>query len=87
MAKNKLKIKRVNYKFDQNSNPIASGFVLECGSSTDVDPFVGGEFIGAPEFSSQKEENEWYENQVGKTLFFDELVTVAIATTGKTYIV
>lgn len=85
--KKKFLIKSVNYTFGSNGEPIATGFVLEGNGVTDVDPLVGGEFVGEPKFTSQKGSNDWYEQQVGKTLFCDELVVKAIATHGKTYIV
>lgn len=84
--KQKFKIKRVNFANQGTSEEVATGFVLE-GECSDVDPLVGGEFIDEPEFKSQKEVNDWYRSQVGKTLFCDELVVKAIATYGKTYIV
>lgn len=80
-------IKRVNYTFGQNGEQIATGFALEGGAITDVDPLVGGEFVDEPTFDSQKQFNEWCEDQVGKHLFCDDLVVKAIATYGKTYII
>lgn len=84
--KKKFKIKRVNYTFAVDGEKVATGFVLG-GVCSDVDPFVGAEFINEPNFESQNELNQWYESQVGKYLFCDDLVVKAIATIGKTYIV
>ena len=85
--KKKFLIKRVNYTYGVNGEPIATGLVLEGSGITDVDPLVGGEFIDEPKFSNLQDANNWYEKQVGKTLFCDDLVVKAIATHGKTYIV
>lgn len=85
--KQKYLIKRVNYTIGHNGERIATGFVLDAGLVSDVDPLVGGEFVDEPKFSDQKEANEWHEQQVGKTLFCEELVVKAIATYGKTYII
>lgn len=84
--KKKFKIKRVNYTFAVDGEKVATGFVLN-GVCSDVDPFVGAEFIDEPNFESQNQLNQWYESQVGKSLFCDDLVVKAIATIGKTYIV
>lgn len=80
--KQKYKIKRVNI----NHEGVFTGFILE-GVFGDVDPFVGAEFVDEPEFKSQQEIVDWAQDQIGKTLFCDELVTKCIATYGKTYIV
>ena len=85
MQKIKRTIRRVSYD-NIGGVIVPTGFVLEGEGCSDVDPFVCGEFVGEPEFNSLIEMKEWFESQVGKTLFCDDLVTKYIATIGKTYI-
>jgi hypothetical protein len=83
--KNKAVITGVKIAVDGNMHDYFDGFYVK-GVNGAIDPFVDDNFSKSIEDLDCSEQVEWARKQVGKTLFYDELIPCGYYTHGKSYI-